>query len=96
MTAFFIATVKIKDAEKFQEYAGKAGPTFAAFGGKLITKGKVEKALAGNSDHQAVGIVGFPDIAALNDWYQSEAYQALIPLRDTAADMTLVTYSVPE
>jgi len=32
---------------------------------------------------------------ALKAWYRSPDYQALIPLRDAAADMTLVTYEEP-
>lgn len=95
MSAFFIGTTTIKDAEKFQEYASKTAQTFAAFGGELVTRGKAEITLAGESDHQAVGIVRFPDMESLNNWFQSPEYQALIPLRDNAADMTLVAYSVP-
>jgi len=95
MSVFFIATSSVKDMEKFQEYGGKAGQTFAPFGGTLVTKGKAEKTLVGKSDHQTVGVIGFPNMEALNDWYQSAEYQALIPLRDAAAEMTLVTYSVP-
>ena len=95
MSAFFIATTTIKDPEKFQEYAGKAGATFAAFGGELSARGKAEATLAGQSDHQAAVVVRFPDLASLNSWYQSADYQALIPLRDQAVDMTMVAYSAP-
>ena len=92
MAAFFISTTKIKNPEKFQEYAGKAGPTFAPFDGKMILRGKAGDTLAGASDHQGVGVVRFPDMEALEAWFRSPEYQALIPLRDEAADMTLVTY----
>ena len=95
MSAFFVATSKIRDTEKFQEYGGKAGQTLAAFGGELVTKGKAENTLAGTSDHHAVGVIRFPDLEALNNWYNSAEYQALIPLRDSAVDMTLVAYSAP-
>ncbi len=93
MSAFFIATTTIKDSDKLQEYAGKAAQTFAAFGGKLLTRGKVESTLAGDSNHQAAAIVSFLDMDTLNAWYQSKEYQALIPLRDEAANMTLVAYT---
>jgi len=92
MTAFFIATMTVKDGEKFQEYGGKAAQTFAPFGGSLVVRGKAGDTLAGSSNHQAVGVVRFPDMEALKAWYHSPDYQALIPLRDEAADMTLVTY----
>ncbi len=95
MTAFFIATPKITDAEKFQEYAAKAGKTTAAFGGELVIRGAVANVLAGESDHTATAVVKFADIKTLNDWYQSAEYQAIIPLRDSACEMNLVAYSVP-
>ncbi len=95
MSAFFVATIKMKNPDQFKEYSEKAGQSFAAFGGKLVTRGKAETALAGTCEHHAVGIVSFPDMAALTKWYQSPEYQALIPLRDEAAEMDLVAYSMP-
>ena len=43
-------------------------------------------------NHQIVGIIRFPDMAALNNWYESDAYQGLILLRDEAAEFTIVKY----
>ena len=31
----------------------------------------------------------------LKAWYASDAYQAIIPLREEAADMTITTYDAP-
>jgi len=95
MTAFFVATSRIKDPQKYAEYGANAGATFAAFGGQLVVRGKAGDVLAGASDHQTIAVVRFPDTAAINGWYNSPAYQALIPLRDEAVDMTLVTYEEP-
>ena len=95
MTAFFIATVKIKDPEKFQEYAQKAGASMAPHGGEAVLRGKMDDVLVGQADHQAVGIVRFPSQDALSAWFHSDAYQAIVPLRDEAADMTIATYSMP-
>ncbi len=95
MTAFFVSTVTVKDGAKFQEYAKRAAETLAAHGGELVLRGQLDDVLTGNADHRAVGIVKFPDKDALAAWYGSNAYQALIPLRDEAADMTLVAYSAP-
>lgn len=95
MTAFFIATVQVKDAEKFQEYAGKAAATFQAYGGEMVMRGRSEQVLAGEGDSHSVGIVKFPDMETLQGWYGSDDYQAIIPLRDEAADMKLVAYAVP-
>lgn len=95
MTAFFIATSRIKNPQIFADYGTKAGATLAPFGGELVVRGKAGDTLAGASDHQAVGVVRFQDMGALKAWYHSADYQALIPLRDEAADMTLVTYEEP-
>jgi len=95
VTAFFVSTVTVKDKEKFQDYAKRAAQTFAAYGGEPVLRGQLDTVLAGEADHRAVGIVRFPDREALAAWYGSDAYRALIPLRDEAADITLVAYSVP-
>lgn len=95
MTAFFVATVNIKDPEKFQEYAQKVGATFAPHGGELLLRGMLDTVLTGNADHQAVGVVKFPDAESLNAWYASSAYQAIVPLREEAADMTIASYVMP-
>lgn len=95
MSAFFVATVRIKDAQKFQEYARKAAETFAAHGAEIVLRGKAESALAGSHTHDAVGIIKFPDMDALSAWFRSAEYQAIIPLRKKAADMTITAYSAP-
>jgi len=95
MTAFFVATSHIKDPQKFAEYGAKAGSTLASFGGKLVLRGKAEDALSGHCDHHAIGIIQFSKMDDLKAWFKAPAYQALIPLRNEAADMTLVTYEVP-
>ncbi len=96
MAAFFVATSRIKDPQKFADYGSKAGASIAPFSGELVIRGKSVDTLAGGSDHQVVGVVRFPDMAALRAWYRSPDYQALIPLRDEAAEMTLVIYEEPD
>lgn len=95
MAAFFVASVTIRDAEKFTEYAQKAAATFAAHGGEIVLRGKAEVALAGALSHGSVGIVKFPDMEALGRWFRSSEYQALIPMRDEAADMSITAYAAP-
>ena len=92
MTAFFVATAAVLDNGKFQEYGAKVRETLTDFGGEPVLRGKAEGALVGAVNHQVVGIVKFPEMTALNSWYESEAYQALIPLRNEAADFAIVKY----
>jgi uncharacterized protein (DUF1330 family) len=37
-------------------------------------------------------VIRFPDADAVAGWYNSPAYQALVPLRVAAADVDLVSY----
>lgn len=46
--------------------------------------------LAGTYPDDFMVMLEFPDADAARGWYGSEAYQALIPVREQAADMTFV------
>lgn len=96
MNAFVIATIRVKDGDKLKEYAAAAGPIVAAHGGDVPLRGALGASLDGPSEPHMTAIMRFPDLEAARNWYGSEAYQALIPLRDEACDMTLLAYAVPQ
>jgi uncharacterized protein (DUF1330 family) len=48
--------------------------------------------LTGEHKHTDTVVIRFPDTAAVAGWYDSAAYQALIPLREEAAEMVLISY----
>ena len=95
MTAFVVASVLVKDSDKFAEYGKLAGASMQPFGGEVAIRGKVCEALAGTADHAMSAVIKFPDIAAAKSWYASDAYQQIIPLREEASDMSLVLHEVP-
>lgn len=37
-------------------------------------------------------VIEFPDQETLQNWYRSEAYQSLIPIRDRSADVAIISY----
>jgi uncharacterized protein (DUF1330 family) len=87
-----IAEHKITDAAKFEEYRSKVAPMIARFGGRYLTKGGSHKILEkGYWQPERVVIIEFPDMAALNAWYESPEYQPLIALRQGAALDMLIT-----
>ena len=49
-------------------------------------------ALAGENPYASMVVIRFPSVAAANSWFTSPAYQALIPLRQQAADVVLTSY----
>lgn len=69
--------------------------TLVPFGGTLLAKGKMEQEFAGEHRYANVGIIRFPDLDKAHAWYASDAYRALIPTRDAAAEMTVISYQEP-
>jgi len=94
MTAFVVVHAKIKDQEKLGVYAKAAGQTVTEHGGKFTTRAPILETLAGDAHYDRFVLIEFPDSNSARNWYQSAAYQALIPNRNEAADM-LFTLAEP-
>ena len=90
MATLMSATVQVKDPEKLKIYVSQVGATMAPHGGKMVARGKVSKQLSGEVKHQIEALFEFPSAEAVDAWYESDAYQALIPNRDEAAYVTAV------
>ena len=87
--AILVATVKIKDLEKFQQYAASVPSTMEPFGGKLLGRGKVIKGIDGDVSFQVAAMFEFPDAESIDNWHHSAEYEKLVSLRTEAADMKL-------
>jgi len=94
MVAYVAVHVNVKSPEKFAEYGQAAGPTVAAHGGAFTHRGLVHEILAGSAVYNRFAVIEFPDVETARNWYSSPEYQALIPLRDAAADV-LFTLAEP-
>jgi uncharacterized protein (DUF1330 family) len=92
-TACLIGHITVKDEALWAEYRSKVPATLAPWGGELLLRGKRVAVLAGEHSYTDVVVIRFPDQAALNGWHASAAYQALIPLRQQAADVVLLAYA---
>ncbi len=95
MSAFVVVHVKVNDPEKFKVYGQSARPTVAAHGGEFFLRGKVDSVLAGEHNHDTTLVIKFPDQDAIQKWYNSPEYQALIPNRNEAADMIFISCNEP-
>ena len=93
MSACVIGHITVKDAEKWAQYRAQVPATLAPWGAELLFRGQTGGVLAGRHTHTNTVIIHFPDLASVNGWYQSAAYQALIPLRQEAADLDLITFA---
>ena len=68
--------------------------TLATAGGEVVWRGRKVNVLSGEHSHADAVVLRFPDVATVESWYNSAAYQALIPLREQAAEMALITYEI--
>ena len=92
MAAYLIGQIKVKDEELWQEYVEGVQETLASFEAKIVFRGTLLEVLAGQQDKDLVVVIEFADHGVLNDWFTSEKYQSLIPLRDESADVVITTY----
>ena len=93
MSACVIGHISVKDEEKWAQYRTQVPATLAPWGAELLFRGQLANVLAGQHRHTDTVVIRFPDRASVDGWYQSAAYQALIPLRQQAADLDLLTFT---
>jgi uncharacterized protein (DUF1330 family) len=92
MAAYIIGHITIKDPAKWAEYCSKVPATMAPWNAELVFRGKTVQVLSGPHPHSDTVVARFPDSAAVRAWHESDAYQALIPLRNAAAEVVLIAY----
>ncbi len=90
--AYVIGQITVKNPELWAEYRDQVPATLSPWGGELVFRGKQVAALSGENPHPDIVVIRFPSVAAANSWFSSPAYQALIPLRQQAADVLLTSY----
>lgn len=89
MPTYLSAIVTVKNPEKLKSYISQVPATMAPFGAKLVCRGKVAKSLSGEGKHQIEAVFEFESAEVIEQWYQSDAYKALIPVREEGASMTI-------
>ncbi|HEX9194501.1 MAG TPA: DUF1330 domain-containing protein [Azonexus sp.] len=93
MNACVIGHITVRDQEKWAQYRAQVPATLVPWGAELLFRGRVDSVLAGNHPHTDTVVIRFPDRAAVTAWYRSPAYQALIPLREQAAELVLISFT---
>jgi uncharacterized protein (DUF1330 family) len=82
----------VKNSEKWTQYREQVLDTLKPWSGELVFRGHQVKALSGECTHADIVVIRFPTLADADGWHSSPAYQALIALRQEAADVVLLTY----
>ena len=92
MPAYLIGHITIKNHEKWKTYVDGVQKSLVPFKAEVVFRGKRASVLTGTHPHQDTVVIKFPDQPTLQQWYHSDAYQALIAVRDEAADVVIISY----
>lgn len=91
--AYVIGHITVKNPEKWASYRSQVPATLAPWHAELVFRGEKLAVLGGVHAHSDTVVICFPDAAAVHGWFNSPAYQALIPLRQEAAEVDLISYA---
>jgi len=80
MSVYLIANYTITNPDGYAAYPPAVAPTLAPFGGELVVADFESESVEGAPAPVAI-VVRFPDRQSARDWYNSEAYQAVLGLR---------------
>ena len=92
MPAFCVGQIRVKNVEAWEDYRSRVGDTIRQYGGVLLFRGEQEHVFIGEIPQNKVVVLQFEDIDSAKRWHDSAEYQALVPIRDQAAHVTLVLY----
>ncbi len=92
MAAYLVGHITIKDVSQWEIYMEGVRNSLLPYSAEVIFRGKLHKVLTGEHSHQNTVVIMFSDQATLQEWYNSEEYQELIPIRERAADVVIISY----
>jgi len=81
---YIVAEVSVKDPGTFQNYKAKLPETLAPFNHQVLISGGKTDALEGDAPKTIV-VISFDSMKDARAWYDSPAYQAILPIRQSAA-----------
>ena len=92
MTAYLVGHISVRDPELWQVYIAGVQKSLVPFDATVIFRGQRAAVLAGKHFYDQCVVIEFSDRGSLQKWFNSDSYQALIPTRDRAADVVIISY----
>ena len=90
MAAYLIVDeLNVNDQETLNDYIRKAGVTIKANGGELLAS-SVPEVLEGAWLPKRCVLVKFDTMEKLKTWWNSNEYQALIPIRTSVSENNII------
>ena len=92
MAAYLVGHISVRDPELWQVYIAGVQKSLVPFDAAIIFRGQRAAVLAGKHSHDQCVVIEFSDRDSLQKWFNSDSYQALVPTRDKAADVVIISY----
>jgi uncharacterized protein (DUF1330 family) len=90
MPVYVVAQGRIENRDMLDEYVAKALPTIRSGGGRVLAFDESPEVVEGEVEHPRTVILEFPSREVFRAWYDSDAYQAILPLRLESTPGTLI------
>ena len=80
MSAYVIAEIEVTDPDGYAEYVAPANASVLRHGGRFVVRGGPSEIIEGDWAGRMV-VLEFESVEAARAWYDSDDYQACLPLR---------------
>ena len=81
MTGYVIVDVEVHDPIAYKDYTDQVLATVAPYGGRFVVRGGAYETKEGHWQPKRIVVLEFPSFDAARAWYDSPAYQAILPIR---------------
>jgi uncharacterized protein (DUF1330 family) len=82
---YVIAEVEVTDLDSMRKYGAKVPETMAPFNTHYVIRGGKTTSLEGDPLKGGIVVIAFDSVEKAREWYDSPAYQAIKPIRQSAA-----------
>jgi uncharacterized protein (DUF1330 family) len=92
MPTKIIGLIRLKDQTAFETYRSQVGATVERYNGAVVARGACDKFYWNElacGDFNAFVELRFPSPEDADRWADSPEYQAIVPIRNEAMDLTL-------
>ncbi len=85
MSVYFVASISVRDRERYKKYLEGADAVFRSYGGEYLAVDTEPLLLEGEWDCERLVLIRFPDESEFRRWYHSSEYQELLKHRMAGA-----------
>ena len=89
MAAYVIAQIEVTNADEYMKYASQTVACAEKFGGTFLVKGGAAEWIEGTGSDRNV-IIQFDSVQAAKTFYNSDEYQAILPIAQNNSNRSLV------